>query len=147
MVKLVEDDLKKKGVNFITDATAKSIYKLKTKASVFYEVDDKEEKLDSDYVLVSVGRKPNTDDLGLELTGVKVDDRGLIEVDEQCRTNKPNIYAIGDIVAGPALAHKASYEAKVAAEVISGSKGAAVDYLAIPEVRSEERRVGKETKK
>ncbi|HLS36205.1 MAG TPA: dihydrolipoyl dehydrogenase [Bacillota bacterium] len=134
MVKLVEDDLKKKGVNFITDATAKSVNNLKTKASVFYEVDGKEEKLDSDYVLVSVGRKPNTDELGLELTGVKVDERGLIEVDEQCRTNKPNIYAIGDIVAGPALAHKASYEAKVAAEVISGSKGAAVDYLAIPEV-------------
>jgi len=134
MVKIVQDDLEKKGVTFITEAMAKSVNNLKTKATVTYEVDGKEEKVDSDYVLVSVGRRPNTDELGLELTGVKVDDKGLIEVDEQCRTNKANIYAIGDIVAGPALAHKASYEAKVAAEVISGSKGAAVDYLAMPEV-------------
>jgi len=134
MVKIVQDDLEKKGVTFITEARAKSVNNLKTKATVTYEVDGKEDKIDSDYVLVSVGRRPNTDELGLELAGVKLDDRGLIEVDEQCRTNKPNIYAIGDVVAGPALAHKASYEAKVAAEVISGSKGAAVDYLAMPEV-------------
>jgi len=60
-------------------------------------------------------------------------DRGLIEIDEQCRTSVKNIYAIGDIVPGPALAHKASYEGKVAAEVIAGLPGA-IDYKAIPAV-------------
>lgn len=134
MVKLVEENLKRKGVTFITDAMAKSVEQTDLNATVTYETNGKEEKVESDYVLVSVGRKPNTDELGLELAGVKVDERGLIEVDEQCRTNKPNIYAIGDVVKGPALAHKASYEAKVVAEAINGSKGAAVDYLAMPEV-------------
>src|SRR5699024_11742413 len=86
MVKIVQDDLEKKGVTFITEAMAKSVNNLKTKATVTYEVDGKEEKVDSDYVLVSVGRRPNTDELGLELTGVKVDDKGLIEVEDRKST-------------------------------------------------------------
>lgn len=60
-------------------------------------------------------------------------DRGIIEIDEQCRTNVPNIYAIGDIVPGPPLAHKASYEGKVAVEAISGH-ASAIDYIGIPAV-------------
>ncbi len=72
--------------------------------------------------MVTVGRRPNTDDMGLEQAGVEVGDRGLITVDKQGRTNVSNIYAIGDIVPGAALAHKASYEAKIAAEAISGKK-------------------------
>ncbi|WP_428209096.1 FAD-dependent oxidoreductase, partial [Enterococcus faecium] len=70
---------------------------------------------------------------GLEQAGVEVGERGLITVDKQGRTNVPNIYAIGDIVPGAALAHKASYEAKIAAEAISGKK-VAVDYKAMPAV-------------
>jgi dihydrolipoamide dehydrogenase len=101
---------------------------------VHYTVDGNEKKVESDYVLVSVGRRPNTDDIGLDVAGIKVNEQGFIEVDEQGRTNKTNIFAIGDVVPGPALAHKASYEAKVAAQVISGDKGAAVDYFAIPAV-------------
>ena len=69
----------------------------------------------------------------IEQAGVKVDERGLIPVDAQSRTNIPHIYAIGDIVAGFALAHKASYEGKVAAEAISGMK-TTVDYRAMPAV-------------
>ena len=72
-----------------------------------------EEKLSKAIILVTVGRRPNTDELGLEELGLKFADRGLLEVDKQSRTSIDNIYAIGDIVPGLPLAHKASYEAKV----------------------------------
>lgn len=134
MVRLVEKNFKDKGVTVVTNAMAKSAEQNDQHVIVTYEIDGKEEKVEADYVLVSVGRRPNTDDIGLDIADIKTNEKGLIEVDEQGRTNKKNIFAIGDIVAGPALAHKASYEAKVAAEAISGSKGAAVDYMAMPAV-------------
>jgi dihydrolipoamide dehydrogenase len=86
-----------------------------------------------DQVLVAVGRKPNTDNLGLENTAVVVDEKGVIQVDSECRTAEPNIYAIGDVVPGPMLAHKATREGKIAAEVIAGHK-AEFDNRAIPAV-------------
>jgi dihydrolipoamide dehydrogenase len=86
-----------------------------------------------DKVLVTVGRKPNSDRLGLENVGVKVNPKGFIEVDEKRRTNIPGIYAIGDLTPGPGLAHKASKEGEVAAEVIAGHK-AAFDVRCIPAV-------------
>ena len=101
--------------------------------TVTYEVDGKEEKVEADYVMVTVGRRPNTDDLGLEILGVEMTDRGLVKVDNQGRTNVKSIFAIGDIVPGAALAHKASYEAKIAAEAIAGEP-VAVDYRAMPAV-------------
>lgn len=133
MVKLVEKNFKNQGVEIITDAMAKEAVVNENGVTVKYEAKGKEESLDVDYVLVTVGRRPNTDELGLESAGVKMTERGLVEVDEQGRTSVPNIYAIGDIVPGPALAHKASYEAKIAAEAISGEK-VAVDYRAMPAV-------------
>ena len=75
-----------------------------------------------DRVLVSIGRRPNGKNIGAENAGVAVDDRGFIAVDKQMRTNVPHIFAIGDIVGQPMLAHKATHEAKVAAEVIAGHK-------------------------
>ncbi|BCM25691.1 dihydrolipoyl dehydrogenase [Methyloradius palustris] len=75
-----------------------------------------------DRVLVSIGRKPNGKNIGAESAGVAVDDRGFIAVDKQMRTNVPHIFAIGDIVGQPMLAHKATHEGKVAAEVIAGHK-------------------------
>lgn len=75
-----------------------------------------------DRVLVSIGRKPNGKNIGAENAGVAVDERGFIAVDKQMRTNVPHIFAIGDIVGQPMLAHKATHEAKVAAEVIAGHK-------------------------
>ena len=86
-----------------------------------------------DRVLLSVGRKPNGALIGAEKAGVTVDERGFIPVDNQMRTNVPHIYAIGDIVGNPMLAHKAVHEAKVAAEVIAGEK-IAFDPLTIPSV-------------
>lgn len=133
MVKLVEDNFKSKDVNIVTNALAKSAEETDNGVKVTYEVDGKEEVAEADYVLVTVGRRPNTDDLGLESAGVEMDERGLIKVDKQGRTSSKNIFAIGDIVAGPPLAHKASYEAKIAAEAIAG-KNVEIDYVAIPAV-------------
>ncbi|WP_379823357.1 dihydrolipoyl dehydrogenase [Lacticaseibacillus paracasei] len=133
MVQLVLNSFKKRGVTVITNAMAKEAEDTGKGVKVTYTADGKEQTIAADYVMVTVGRRPNTDDLGLDIVGVETTDRGLIKVDAQGRTNKPNIYAIGDIVLGAALAHKASYEGKVAAEAISG-KASAVDYKAMPAV-------------
>ncbi|WAA13240.1 dihydrolipoyl dehydrogenase [Fervidibacillus halotolerans] len=133
MTALVKKSLKKKGAKIVTKAMAKGVEEKEDGVVVTYEVNGKEEKVEADYVLVTVGRRPNTDEIGLEQVGVELTERGLIKVDKQCRTNIPNIYAIGDVVEGPPLAHKASYEGKIAAEAISGLPSE-VDYLAIPAV-------------
>ena len=86
-----------------------------------------------DRVLVAVGRRPNGRDIGAEKAGVSVNERGFLPVDRQQRTNVPHIFAIGDIVGDPMLAHKASHEGKVAAEVACGGKSA-FDALTIPSV-------------
>ncbi|MFL6579276.1 MAG: dihydrolipoyl dehydrogenase [Burkholderiales bacterium] len=86
-----------------------------------------------DRVLLAVGRRPNGKAIAAQAAGVNVDDRGFISVDRQLRTNVPHIFAIGDIVGEPMLAHKASYEGKVAAEVIAGHK-AGFDARTIPSV-------------
>ena len=133
MTQIVKKGLKKKGVEVVVKASAKGVEETATGVTVTYEVGGEEKKVEADYALVTVGRRPNTDEIGLEELGIKFLERGLIEVDKQCRTSIPNIYAIGDIVPGLQLAHKASYEAKIAAEAISGEKSE-VDYLAIPAV-------------
>ena len=134
MVKLVEKEFKNNDATIVTNAMAKSAEETDSSVKVTYEVDGKEETVESDYVLVTVGRRPNTDEIGLEIAGVEVDERGLVKVDEQGRSvSADSIYAIGDIVPGAALAHKASYEGKIAAEAISGKK-VAVDYRAMPAV-------------
>jgi dihydrolipoamide dehydrogenase len=133
MVQLVNKKLKKLGVEIHTEALASKSEVTADGVKVTANVKGEEKVFEADYCLVTVGRRPNTDELGLEAIGMKLTERGLIEVDKQCRTNVPNVYAIGDVVAGPALAHKASYEGKVAAEVIAGLPSE-VDYMAIPAV-------------
>jgi dihydrolipoamide dehydrogenase len=86
-----------------------------------------------DRVLVAVGRRANGDQLDADKAGVNVGERGVINVDKQMRTNVPHIFAIGDLVPGPMLAHKATHEAKVAAEVAAGEKSA-FDARVIPSV-------------
>jgi dihydrolipoamide dehydrogenase len=86
-----------------------------------------------DKVLVAVGRRANGDKLDAEKAGVSVDSRGIVAVNKQMQTNVPHIFAIGDLAGGPMLAHKASHEAKVAAEVAAGHKSA-FDARAIPSV-------------
>ncbi|MFW5976298.1 MAG: dihydrolipoyl dehydrogenase, partial [Alkalispirochaetaceae bacterium] len=84
-------------------------------------------------VLLTVGQRPNTENLGLEAAGVETTDRGFVSVDEQRRTSKQHIFAVGDVAGAPLLAHKATLEGKVAAEVISGKKSA-YDPATIPSV-------------
>ncbi|WP_139488538.1 dihydrolipoyl dehydrogenase [Brevibacillus dissolubilis] len=133
ITRLVGRQLKKDGVEVVTNALAKSSEQSGDSVTVTYTVKDEEKTITADYVLVTVGRRPNTEDLKLEDAGVKLTERGQIAIDHQCRTNVPNVYAIGDLVEGPALAHKASYEGKVAAEVIAG-QNSVVNYKAIPAV-------------
>ncbi|EFM12109.1 dihydrolipoamide dehydrogenase [Paenibacillus curdlanolyticus YK9] len=134
MSNIVAKKLKAKDVNIVTGAQAKSAEQSADSVTVTYTVGDKEESVVADYLLVTVGRRPNTDgELGLDLIGIELTDRGLVKVDNQGRTNLPHIYAIGDIVPGAALAHKAMYEGRVAAESISGLPSV-VDYKCIPAV-------------
>ena len=95
--------------------------------------DSRESRLSCDVVLVSVGRKPNSDGLGAEKAGIILDDRSRINVNEHFQTNIPNIYAIGDVIRGPMLAHKAEEEAVAAVEIMNGQAGH-VNYNLIPGV-------------
>lgn len=131
MTQLVKKRLKGKGVDIVTEAMAQGVEETDNGVKVTYEVKGEEKTIEADYLLVTVGRRPNTDEIGLEEVGVEMDDKGLIKVDKQGRTNLDTIYAIGDIVDGPPLAHKASYEGKIAAEAISGEKSE-IDYLSMP---------------
>ena len=91
--------------------------------TVEYEGKDGAAKLECDRLIVSIGRVPNTDGLGAEAVGLKVDARGFVEVDGHCRTSLPGVYAIGDVVRGPMLAHKAMEEGVMVAEIIAGQAG------------------------
>ncbi|AXK65341.1 dihydrolipoyl dehydrogenase [Burkholderia sp. IDO3] len=97
----------------------------------YADKDGNAQTLDADRLIVSVGRVPNTDNLGLEAIGLKANERGFIDVDDHCRTAVPNVYAIGDVVRGPMLAHKAEDEGVLVAEVIDGQKPH-IDYNCIP---------------
>jgi dihydrolipoamide dehydrogenase len=102
------------------NTTVTEMQEVKDGIRVKFEGDVKEPEQVFDRVLMSVGRKPNSSDVGLESTRVKIDRRGFIQVDEQRRTDEPNIFAIGDVAGEPMLAHKATHEGRVAAEVIAG---------------------------
>ena len=127
--------LKKQGMNFVMGAAVQKVDKTKTKAKVTYALrkDDSEHTIDADVVLVATGRKPYTDGLGLDALGVTMTERGQIATNAQWQTNIPGIYAIGDAIAGPMLAHKAEDEGMAAAEVIAGKHGH-VNYDVIPGV-------------
>ena len=106
---------------------------LKSGLKVVFEGEKAPEPQTYDKVLVAIGRRPNGAKIGAENAGIKVDDHGFIGVDNQMRTNIENIFAIGDIVGNPMLAHKATHEGKVAAEVISGMKSS-FEPMTIPSV-------------
>jgi dihydrolipoamide dehydrogenase len=127
--------LGKQGLNIITGAAVSKVETLKTKAKVTYTLrkDETEHVVDADVVLVSTGRVPYSEGLGLDALGVKLSPRGQIEVDARYQTNVPGIYAIGDVIAGPMLAHKAEDEGGAVAEMIAGQKPH-IDYNLIPGV-------------
>ena len=123
---------KEQSLNIKLGVTIDKVTQKKSGITVDY-TDDKglAQKLECDKLIVSVGRVPNTDGLGANNVGLKVSDRGFIEVDDHCKTNLPNVYAIGDVVRGPMLAHKAEDEGVAVAETIAGQKPH-VDFNTIP---------------
>ncbi len=133
--KTFQRTLKKQGLKFIMGAAVQSVDATKTKAKVHYKLrkDDSENILDADVVLVATGRRPFTDGLGLADLGVAMSERGQIKVDAHWQTSVPGIYAIGDVIDGPMLAHKAEDEGMAAAEQVAGKLGH-VNYGVIPGV-------------
>jgi dihydrolipoamide dehydrogenase len=133
LVRPLEKRVKKRYENIWLNAKVTDIKALKGGLKVTFEGKGVPETDTFDRVLLAVGRSPNGRDIGAENAGVIVDERGFIPVDKQLKTNVPNIYAIGDIVGQPMLAHKATHEGKTAAEVISGMKSY-FDAKTIPSV-------------
>ncbi|MBE7459532.1 MAG: dihydrolipoyl dehydrogenase [Zoogloeaceae bacterium] len=99
--------------------------------TIEYEMGDESHVLECDKLIVSVGRVPNTDGLGCEAVGLKLDERGRVAVDDHCRSNLPNVWAVGDVVRGPMLAHKSMEEGVMVAELIAGQAGHC-NYDAVP---------------
>jgi dihydrolipoamide dehydrogenase len=131
-VQVVARKAKKLGMELLLGAKAKGLREEAGQTSLTVETPDGMVDLPADKVLVAVGRRPNIEDLGLEIAGVQTAG-GFITVDKQMRTNVANIFAIGDVTGQPMLAHKASREAEVAAEVIAG-RNAEMDARVIPAV-------------
>ena len=125
--------LKKQGLKFIMGAAVKSANSTKTKANVIYKKADAEIKIDAEIVLVSTGRKPFTNGLNFLEIGGELTERGQIKTNNKWQTSVEGIYAIGDAIAGPMLAHKAEDEGMAVAEVIAGKHGH-VNYDVIPGV-------------
>src|SRR6056297_54073 len=127
--------LKKQGLDFVMGAAVHTVETLKTKAKVNYKLrkDDSEHQLDADVVLVATGRKPFTEGLGLDSLGVEMTKHGQIKTDDHWQTSVKGIYAIGDAIPGPMLAHKAEDEGMAVAEVLAGKHGH-VNYGVIPGV-------------
>ena len=125
--------LKKQGIKFNLSSKVSGVKNNGNSASVEFEKDGKKEKVDADVVLVCIGRKANTDGLNLENADIKKDEKGRVKIDKHFKTNIENIYAIGDVVVGPMLAHKAEEEGIAVAEMISGKFGH-VNYDVIPNV-------------
>jgi dihydrolipoamide dehydrogenase len=133
-VAVVERKLKKMGVEVMTETKAKSWEDKGDRAVLTVELKDgKTAQIDTDKILLSIGRRPNSENLGLEVAGVAVDKRGFVIADDHLRTNVAGIYAIGDLIGGVMLAHKATHEGEVVSELIAGHK-AAMDVRTIPAV-------------
>jgi len=123
---------RKRGINFHTGAKMDKVEKTKTGVAVTFTVDGKTQKIDAEKILIAVGRKPRTENVGLEKTSIKPD-RGFIKVNEWMQTSEPGIYAIGDIVLGtPQLAHVGAMEGIVAVTKIAGKPGKPINPLHIP---------------
>ena len=133
--KVFQRTLKKQGITFIMGAAVQKTEANKTKAKVHYKLrkDDSEHVIDADTVLVATGRKPFTTGLGLDALGIEMSPRGQIKVGADWQTNVAGIYAIGDVIDGPMLAHKAEDEGMAAAEQVAGKHGH-VNYGVIPGV-------------
>jgi dihydrolipoamide dehydrogenase len=130
-VRFVQKGLREREVVVHLGAKAKGYERKGKELAVKAEIDGKEQVIPTDKILVGIGFRPNSEGLGLEKVGVKISERGFVQVDAQYRTSVPSIHAIGDVTGPPFLAHKASKEGEIAAEVIAGMKSAR-DWQAMP---------------
>jgi dihydrolipoamide dehydrogenase len=133
LVQLVTKRLRQLGVQVLTQATVSGGRALDSEVQLTALIAGQEQQLSAAYCMVAVGRNPNTKGLGLEQLNVELDQRGFIQTDQQCQTSTCHIYAIGDCTQGALLAHKASYEGKLVAEVLAG-QDSVKDCQALPYV-------------
>lgn len=133
LVRVVEKNLKKRGVEVLTATTVKAVKKNAKNVEVTFAGADGEKKQTFDKVLVTIGRAPNSENLGLDKAGVRLDNKGFIPTNNKRQSSAPHIYAIGDIAGQPLLAHKGSKEGMVAAEAIAGMN-VTYDVKAMPAV-------------
>lgn len=131
--KMLLQILKKQGLNFHLGAKVKSGNATSEGVSLEVETDGQITTFEADVCLVAVGRRPYTKNLGLDTIGVEVNAKGFVQVDQRFQTSVPHVFAIGDLIEGPMLAHKASEEGIAVAEIIAG-KTARLNYLTIPNV-------------
>ena len=123
---------RKRGINFFTAAKVEKVEKTKTGVTVTFSVDGKQQTVEAEKILIAIGRKPRTENIGLEKTKIK-SDRGFLKVSPRLETEEPGVYAIGDIVLGtPQLAHVGAMEGIVAVTKIAGKEGKPIDPLKIP---------------
>ncbi len=130
--KELEKNFKKRGINFLTNHRVEKIEALKTKVKVTVSSGDETQVLEAEQALVAIGFRPNSKGLGLEELGVKLSERGFIEIDEQMQTSVPGIWAIGDVTGKLMLAHVGSAMGIIAAENIAGAETITLDYEMMP---------------
>jgi dihydrolipoamide dehydrogenase len=123
---------RKRGINFHTGAKVEKVEKTKSGVSVTFSVDGKQQKVEAEKILIAVGRKPRTENVGLEKTKIQPD-RGFIKVSEWLETDEAGVYAVGDIVLGtPQLAHVGAMEGIVAVTRVANKEGKPIDPRKIP---------------
>ncbi|MGB0722669.1 MAG: dihydrolipoyl dehydrogenase [Gammaproteobacteria bacterium] len=133
VARTAERVFRKQGFDLRLGARVQSAKATKKQVTVHYVDEEGEKKVTADKVLVAVGRRPNTDDLFAADVELELDERGLVIVDEECMSTVPGVYAIGDVIHGPMLAHKGSEEGVMVAELIAGHY-ARVNYDTVPNV-------------
>ena len=126
-------DFKKQGLDIKLGSKLISSENKKNSVKIQYEHSESIEEMEFEKLVVAVGRRPNTDNIFSEDSGIILDEKGFISVDDKCQTNTPNVWAIGDVVRGPMLAHKGSEEGMMVAEIIAG-KYAEMNYNLVPSV-------------
>jgi len=130
---VVEKSYKKRGMNILTNTKLEKAEIGKTSVKLTVKnAKGESQTIEAERVLSAIGRAPLTQDIGLEAAGVKLDERGFIQIDRQMKTNVPGVYAIGDVAGPPLLAHKGSHEGVQCIEAIHGDPHAGIDYANIP---------------